>query len=201
MAVRPFGGNTSLYPSGCVVYMAVVFVANQKLLLNTNLYHIVGVVLIIFSVASYFAILFILNTRFINFEATLGIFEPIMSHPMTWLGLLFVIWINYALDKIFDFIGYLFDSKQQENITEITDYVPLKAGEERTSRTSSRSSTRRNLEEQGHTGFAYAEENNPNPALFEITRKNTNNRLSQMVKEGNLAPPPLIQMPSLEEHE
>jgi hypothetical protein len=179
--------------------MAVVFVANQKLLLNTNLYHIVGVMLIILSVASYFAVLFIENT--IDFDAVVGIFKPLMSHPMTWLGLLFVVWINYALDKIFDYIGYLYDSKQQENITEITDFVPLKAGEERTSRTSSRSSTRRNLEEQGHTGFAYAEENNPNPALFEITRKNTNNRLSQMVKEGKLSPPPLIQMPSLEEHE
>lgn len=178
MAVRPSGGNTSLYPSGCVVYLAVVFIANHKLLINTNLYHVVGVLLIIFSIASYFGILAIESTKFINFEATLGIFEPTMSHPMTWLGLLLVVWINYALDKIFDFIGQLQDSQEKENITEITDYVPLKGGEERSSRTSSRSSTRRNLEEQGHTGFAYAEENNPNPALFEVTRKNTLNRLS-----------------------
>lgn len=118
---------------------------------------------------------------------------------MTWMGLLFVVWLNYALDKVFDFIGQLRDSKEKDHITEITDYVRLKGGEERTSRTSSRSSTRRNLEEQGHTGFAYAEENNPNPALFEITRKNTNNRLSQMVKDGKLSPPTLIQMPSMEE--
>jgi hypothetical protein len=47
------------------------------------------------------------------------------------------------------------------------------------SRDSSRSSTRHNLEDQAHTGFAYAEENNPNPALFEMTRKATLRRVSE----------------------
>lgn len=72
MALRPNGGNTSIYPSGFVVYMAVVCVANQKLLINTNIYHVVGVGLIIFSVASYFAVVAIENT--FDFDATKGVF-------------------------------------------------------------------------------------------------------------------------------
>ena len=92
--------------------MAVVFIANHKLLINSNLYHVVGVILIIFSVISFFGILAIESTKFINFDSTLGIFVPIITHPMTWLGLLLAIWINYALDKIFLFFGEVFESKE-----------------------------------------------------------------------------------------
>jgi magnesium-transporting ATPase (P-type) len=102
---RPSGGNSSLYPSGCVVYMAVVFIANLKLFINTNLHHVFGVILVAFSIASYFAILAIENTKLLSFESMLGIFIPIMQHPMTWLTLLFVVWMNYAFDRVFDYIG------------------------------------------------------------------------------------------------
>lgn len=60
---------------------------------------------------------------------------------------------------------------------------------------------KRNLEDNGYTGFAYAEENNPNPPLFEITRRLTNQRLSEQVRDEVITPlstPTLIQVPSAE---
>ena len=180
-ALRPDGGLTSLYPSGCVVYLGVVLIANHKLLINSNIYHVLGIVLFILSVASFFAILAIENLEFFGFDSVIGIFAPTMVHPMTWLGVFFALWVNYALEKIFELIGDYFDSREDQfkyNVVEITGYAPLGGGEG-LSRDSSRSSTRRNLEEQGRTGFAYAEENNPNPALFEMTRKATQRRVSE----------------------
>jgi hypothetical protein len=158
----------------------VVLIANHKLLINSNIYHVLGIVLFLLSVASFFVILAIENMKFLGFDSVIGIFTPTMVHPMTWLGVFFALWVNYALDKIFALIGYFLDSREdqfKDNVVEITGYGPL-AGEEGVSRDSSRSSTRHNLEDQAHTGFAYAEENNPNPALFEMTRKATLRRVS-----------------------
>lgn len=162
----------------------MVLIVNQKLLINSYIYHVLGIVLIVLSVASFFVILFIETLPFLQFDSVIGIFTPTMIHPMTWLGVFFVVWVNYALDKIFDLIGHFLDSREdqfKDNVVEITGYGPL-AGEEGMSRDSSRSSTRRNLEEQAHTGFAYAEENNPNPALFETTRKASQRKVSEKQK-------------------
>jgi hypothetical protein len=51
----------SLSPSGCVVYLGVVLIVNQKLLINSYIYHVLGIVLIVLSVASFFVILYIEN--------------------------------------------------------------------------------------------------------------------------------------------
>ena len=57
-------------------------------------------------------ILFIENLPFLSFDSVIGIFTPTMVHPMTWLGVFFVVWVNYALDKIFDLIGHFLDSRE-----------------------------------------------------------------------------------------
>ena len=163
----------------------MVLIVNQKLLINSYIYHVLGIALIVLSVASFFVILYIENLQFLPFESLIGVFTPTMVHPMTWLGVFFAVWVNYALDKIFDLIGHFLDSREdqfKDNVVEITGYGPLAGGEEGISRDSSRSSTRRNLEEQAHTGFAYAEENNPNPALFETTRKASQRKVSERQK-------------------
>ena len=180
IAFRPSGGNTSLFPSGCVVYLAVVLVANHKLLINSNIHHFLGVLMIILSAASFFVVLFIENLKELGFDSVLVIFAPTMQHPMTWLGIFLVLWVNYALDKIFEAIGDFFASREdqfRDNVVEITAFARV-PGHERSSMASSQSSSRRNLDEQPHTGYAYAEENNPNPALFEYVRKTTQLRVS-----------------------
>lgn len=48
---------------------------------------------------------------FIKFDSVLGIFEPTFTHPMTYFGLLFVIWVNYMLEKVFDYIGEVLDER------------------------------------------------------------------------------------------
>ena len=111
-AIKPSGGNSSLYQSGSVVYLAVVFVANHKLFINSNIYHVLGVIMIVLSIASYFLVLFVENLKFLAFDSVVGIFVPTMQHPMTWLSLFLVAWVNYALDKIFELIGDYYDSRE-----------------------------------------------------------------------------------------
>ena len=104
---------------------------------------------------------------------------------MTWLGVFLALCINYALEKIFGYIGEILearDSQFKDNVIEITGYAPLGERESLSKDSSRSSSTRRNLEEYGHTGFAYAEENNPNPALFEKTRTATIKRFTVDLK-------------------
>jgi hypothetical protein len=105
----------------------VVLIANHKLLINSNIYHVLGIVLFLLSVASFFVILAIENMKFLGFDSVIGIFTPTMVHPMTWLGVFFALWVNYALDKIFALIGYFLDSREdqfKDNVVEITGYGP-----------------------------------------------------------------------------
>ena len=68
--------------------------------------------MIVLSIASYFLVLFVENLKFLAFDSVVGIFVPTMQHPMTWLSLFLVAWVNYALDKIFELIGDYYDSRE-----------------------------------------------------------------------------------------
>ncbi len=182
IALRPDGGNTSLYPSGAVIYAGVVIIANHKLLIAYNTHHLLGFLISIVSITLYFVVFAFESLTFVQFDNVLGTFVPTFTHPMTYFGLLFVVWVNYMLDRIFDFVGQMLDEREEnrkKNIVELPEsasaFNPLLLSSDRNS---SRSSIHRhNLEEKPHTGFAFAEENNPNPELFERVRTSTRQRM------------------------
>ena len=94
-----------------------------------------------------------------------------MSYPMAYFAFIFIIWTAYAVDVIFRYVGEYLDEKQaRDNIYDVVEYTPYTAlAEERVSLHSAG-------HEEKYTGFAYSEENNPNPELF--------NRVRTIIKYG-----------------
>lgn len=85
------GYTASLWPAGAVVYGAVVIVANIKLFNAYNNINTVGVVFVVVSIFLYFLIFLIETAKFLRIDALMGIFDETMSHPITYLGLVFCI--------------------------------------------------------------------------------------------------------------
>lgn len=181
-----------LWPEGAIVYAGVVLIANHKLFLEFNYISFHGPVLLSISALLYFGFLAFESVPAINFESTLGIFEPIFSSPLTYFALFFVVVVNYMLDRIIWYILSILEEieLEKEKVVEVqieSSYIPPKEFTK-----PMHLSVQRNSEEKDalflgdhptHTGYAFAEENNPNPKLFENVRRGTLERLSRAKME------------------
>lgn len=91
VTLHPLGLTLSLWPSGAVVYGAVVIVANIKLYNAYNNINVIGVVFVVLSIVLYFLIFLVETAKFLKIDSMMGIFDETMSHPITYMGLIFCI--------------------------------------------------------------------------------------------------------------
>ncbi len=148
--------------------------ANLKIMEQFNNYNFIGVNLVILSILTYFLIFYVENLEFLDIEQVIGIFAKTMSHPITYFILLFCFLQAVTVDKMFlsvrQYIESRFEKKEEQKKVSEKEYY------ERIGVTSETSLSL----QKGHSGYAYSEENNPNPQLLEIVRKGTMRRLTKL---------------------
>ena len=125
-----------------------------------------AVALIFLSVISYFLLLFIENLPALKIDYVLGVFSYIMSNPMSYFSFILLVLIVYMMEKIFDYIGEENDKKKEGkfNVQEIPYDPLLGTKDDRESFTGEM--RRQDRQDEKYTGYAYSEENNPNPNLL-----------------------------------
>jgi phospholipid-translocating ATPase len=114
ISMRPDGHMLGLWPEGAIVYAGVVLIANHKLFLEFNYVSYHGPTLLIISVLLYFAFVAFESIPAINFESTLGIFDPIFTSPLTYFALFFVVVVNYVLDRIIWYLLTIAEERELE---------------------------------------------------------------------------------------
>ena len=92
-----------MWASGCIVYAAVVIIANLKLLYCFNIYTFWGELLVILSIISYF-FLFWGENMLKAIPDLYGTFAPVMTHPITYYGLFMCGAMLFTVDKMFDLV-------------------------------------------------------------------------------------------------
>lgn len=107
VTVRPDGLASSLWVSGSLVYAGVVIIVNQKLLMDYNNYNHFGVFLIFLSILCYFLFLFLENLPIFGIEQILGIFSFMMTNPMSYFAILFMILYAYSEQRVLDYFSQL----------------------------------------------------------------------------------------------
>jgi hypothetical protein len=103
----PTGTNwaQSLWVSGCICYGGAIIVVNFKILDAFHIFDIIGFLLPILSIASYFLCFYIENLPILGIDDLLGIFSMTMSHPLVYFLYIFIIFQVYSLEKILTFIS------------------------------------------------------------------------------------------------
>lgn len=168
--LRTDGQTVGFWVSGTLVYAAVVVVVNQKLLMATHNIDWGASILIGLSILVFF--LAVLAESFILFlDDIYGVFVEMMIDSDTYFVLFFTVTTTYLFEKlIFHASEYLDERKGKQKI--IQEVEPLPPYEDHT--------VEENLhEEENFHGYAFSQENNPNPELANRVRQTTLKRLSR----------------------
>ena len=144
-----------LWLSGSVVYAGVVIIANVKILDHSHTYNVQGVSIVIASILAYFLVFWVENLKLEVLKGVAG--WTLGRQPVTYFALGFCLMQTYTVDKIVGLVRREIDRR-------IDAREDKEEEKERMERVKwSLDSITGFIVVSKHSGFAFAEENNPNP--------------------------------------
>ena len=94
---------SDVWGTGSIVYAAVVILANFRLLNSFNNYTGWGELLCMLSIMAYF-LLYYIESFFSEFPQLYQMFVPVMTFPLTLLGLFLTLMMIFTIDPIFEYV-------------------------------------------------------------------------------------------------
>ena len=154
---------SSLWASGSVVYASVVVTVNLKILTHCHNYNPLMVALPLLSILCYFLCFYLENLPFLHIQSLAGTFRPTMGSLVTYLALLWCALQVSALDAVLQQLHNLWRFVTGQKLVEIEPIEPPVKVQHAATTASDVSRITSAADMGRHSGFAYSEENNPNP--------------------------------------
>lgn len=170
--VRHDGETVGLWVSGTLTYAAVVIAVNQKVLMATHNVDLIQVCWVFGSILLFFFSVFV-ESNVMFFKDLVGVFRQMMVDSNTYFMLLLVIGLFYVTEKLIQHADEALSKRDkpssgkrdhQESDADIEDLLNLKTPIKKM--------------DQVFHGYAFSQENNPNPELSKSVRKSTTRRIS-----------------------
>ena len=159
-----------LWVSGTLAYAAVVIAVNQKVLMATHNVDLIQVCCVFGSILLFFVSVLI-ESNIMFFKDLVGVFRQMMVDTNTYFMLLLVIGLFYVTEKLIQHADEVLSSRgrqserdRTESDADIEGLLNLKTPIKKM--------------DQVFHGYAFSQENNPNPELSKSVRKSTTRRIS-----------------------
>jgi magnesium-transporting ATPase (P-type) len=105
VTIQSDGLQSTLWPSGVLIYAGVVIVANFQLYLAFNNISPFGVTLVLLSVACFLGFLAIESMQAIGIESMIGVCKMVLSNPLSYFAIAFLLIFVYGFEVVSGMIG------------------------------------------------------------------------------------------------